>query len=99
MIAPADFDQFDIPFIDRIMAAEVATGLHDGKHFAFEGRSPASRALRYEIVLFPEIKNRELAKRHNVKERAVKKQHCLLRSRLSAMAKLREVEGSPCVAS
>ena len=31
MIAPADIDQLDIPFIDRIMAAEVATGLHDGK--------------------------------------------------------------------
>lgn len=82
-----------------LTAAEKATGLHDGKFFAFEGRKPASRALRYEIVLFPEIKNGELAQRYNVTERAVKKQRCLLRSRLSAMAKLRKVEGSPHVAS
>ena len=80
---------------DPIIAAEFTAGLHalhDGKHFAFEGKTPASRALRYEIVFFPEIKNRELAQRHKVTERAVKKQRCLLRSRLSAMAKLREVK-------
>ena len=82
-----------------LAAAERATGLHDGKHFAFEGRTPASRSLRYEVVLFPEIKNRELAKRHKVKERAVKRVRGLLRSRLSAMAKLREVESAPTVAS
>jgi len=95
----ADLDEFGAVADPILRAAEVATGLHDGKHFAFEGRTPASRALRYEIVLFPEMKNRELAKRHNVKERAVKKQRCLLRSRLSAMAKLREVQSSPTVAS
>jgi len=99
MIAPADIDEFDAAFGERMMAAEVATGLHDGKHFAFEGRIPASRALRYEMVLFPEIKNRELAQRYKVTERAVKRQRCLLRSRLSAMAKLRQVESSPTVAS
>jgi hypothetical protein len=31
MIAPADIDHFDVPLIDRIMAAEITTGLHDGK--------------------------------------------------------------------
>ena len=95
MIAPADIDQFDVPLIDRIMAAEITTGLHDGKHWAFEGRTPASRALRYELVLFPHIKNREMAERHEVGERYIKKQRTSLRSYRSAMAKLREAEGTP----
>ena len=95
----ADLDEFGAVADPILRAAEVAIGLHDGKHFAFEGKTPASRALRYEMVLFPEIKNRELAQRYKVTERAVKKQRCLLRSRLSAMAKLREVESSPNDAS
>jgi hypothetical protein len=94
----ADFDEFYAIANPVLTAAEIAIGLHDAKYWAFEGREPASRALRYEIVLFPEIKNRELAQRYKVTERAVKKQRCLLRSRLSAMAKLREVASSPRVA-
>ena len=95
----ADLDEFGAVADPILRAAEKVIGLHDGKHWAFEGRKPASRALRYEIVLFPETKNRELAQRYKVTERAVKRQRCLLRSRLSAMAKLRKIESSPRVAS
>ncbi|HMF46260.1 MAG TPA: hypothetical protein VKE29_06265 [Candidatus Udaeobacter sp.] len=99
MLTRADLDEFDAVADPILTAAEKAIGLHDGKYWAFEGRKPASRALRYEMVLFPEVKNRELAQRYKVTERAVKKQRCLLRSRLSAMAKLREAESSLRVAS
>jgi hypothetical protein len=99
MIARDTIEEFHAIADPILTAAEKAIGLHDGKYWAFEGRKPASRALRYEMVLFPEVKNRELAQRYKVTERAVKKQRCLLRSRLSAMAKLREVEGSFRVAS
>jgi Protein of unknown function (DUF1214) len=33
-----------------LTAAEKVTSLHDGKYWALEGRKPASRALRYEMV-------------------------------------------------
>ena len=62
----ADLDEFHTVADPILTAAEKAIGLHDGKYFAFEGRKPASRALRYEMVLFPEIKNTELAERHKV---------------------------------
>jgi len=99
MLMRADVDEFGAVADPILRAAEKAIGLHDGKYWAYEGRTPSSRALRYEILLFPEIRNRELAQRYKVRERAVKKQRCLLRSRLSAMAKLRKVEGSPSLAS
>jgi hypothetical protein len=36
MIAPADIDEFDAAVGERIMAAERATCLHDGKYWALE---------------------------------------------------------------
>jgi|SRR5262245_55444521 len=53
MLTHSDLEEFaaidfDAAVGERIMAAEVATGLHDGKHWAFEGKTPASRA-RYAL--------------------------------------------------
>jgi hypothetical protein len=52
----ADFDEFYAIANPVLTEAEIAIGLHDAKYWAHEGRKPASRALRYEIVLFPRLR-------------------------------------------